>query len=393
MTVAMGFVSPRMATSGRKDAPAEVGMQNLLNYPGTNTRRLVAIVLAVVMVCVSAARGQDTVTLRPTAEVGEGKILLKDVADLEGKAAESLGDVVVLEKWTGGEASWTTLELSAVRTALNAASGVNWGRLSLNGSSCTVRRAVKPVEGPAPVPAAEPAALAPTPGGGSSVRDLVTARIAEIFSVDQMMLRLTFEASSKGLLDLSTTGRAVEITPSGVADRVPLTIRVFEKDRIVASGTTRVGVLIRRDVLIAKAAMKRGDVLDLSDVQIEARWVGPTLPVADIADMGSIVKASKITQGQMILDNELEPAVVIKKGEQVSVSCIAGTVIVRTMARAGSDGRIGDVISFEGTDKKKQVFLARVAGPGKAVAIAAGSEGFETAAEPAATSIPAGGSR
>lgn len=349
-------------------------MQNLLNHPGTNTRRLVAIVLAVVMVCVSAARGQDTVTLRTSAEVGEGKITLKDVADLDGKAAEALGDVVVLDKWSGGEASWTTLELSAVRTAISAAPGVNWGRLSLNGSSCTVRKAVKPVDAPGGAPTAEPAPTASTPAAGPQVRDLVAARMAEVFSVDEKLIRLTFEASAKGLLDVSSVGRAVEITPSGVADRVPLTIRVFEKDRIIASGTTRVGVQIRRDVLIAKAAMKRGDLLEMKGAQIEARWVGPTLPAADIADFGSVVKASKIAQGQVILDGELEAAVVIKKGEQVSISCIAGSVIVKTTARAGCDGRVGDVISFEGTDKKKQVFLARVAGPGKAVAIAAGSE-------------------
>ena len=351
-------------------------MQSVPN--STSLRRVVVLVLAAVMGCVATARGQDTITLRGTAEIAEGKVLLKDVADLNGKAAEALSEVVVIEKWPGGEASWTTLEIAAVRTTLNAAPNVNWGRLSLNGSSCTVRRAVKAADATTATPTATtgvPAAEAAA--SGTRVRDQVAARLAEVFSVDEKLLRLTFEDSAKGLLDLPTAGRAVEITPSGVADRVPLTIRVFEKDRIVASGTTRVGVMIRRDVLVAKAAMKRGDLLALKDAQIEARWVGPTMPAADIADFGSMVKASKIALGQMILDSDLELAVVVKKGEMVSISCIAGSVILKTMARAANDGRVGDVIKFEGTDKKKQTFLARVAGPGKAVSLAVGSDSTE----------------
>ena len=346
----------------------------------TSVRRIFVLVLAAVMGCVSAARGQDTITLRSSAEVGEGKVALKDVADLSGKAAEALGEVVVFEKWPGGEASWTTLEIAAVRTTLNATPNVNWGRLSLNGSSCTVRRAVKVTEVPAAVPTAETAGVTTDPSG-ARVREQVAARLAIVFAVDEKLIRLTFEDSAKGLLDLPTAGRVVEITPNGVADRVPLTIRVFEKDRIVASGTTRVGVTIRRDVLIAKAAMKRGDLLALKDAQIEARWVGPTMPAADVADFGSVVKASKLAQGQMILDSDLELAVVIKKGELVSVSCVAGSVILQTIARAGSDGRVGDMIKFEGTDKKKQVFLARVAGPGKAVSLAAGTDAVDESQE------------
>lgn len=341
-------------------------------------RRIVMLVLAAVIGCVSAARGQDTITLRGSAEVAEGKVLLKDVADLSGKAAEALGEVVVLEKWPAGgvgEASWTTLEIAAVRTTLNATPNVNWGRLALNGSSCTVRLAIKITEAQAPTPqAASGTPTTDTIVVGARVRDQVSTRLAAVFSVDEKMLRLEFEDSAKGLLDLPTSGRVVEITPNGVADRVPITIRVFEKDRIVASGTTRVSVAIRRDVLVAKAAMKRGDLLALKDAQIEARWVGPTMPAADVADFGSVVKASKVALGQMILDSDLELAVVVKKGEMVSVSCIAGSVILTTMARASGDGRVGDVIKFEGTDKKKQVFLARVAGTGKAVSLAAGTD-------------------
>jgi flagella basal body P-ring formation protein FlgA len=374
---------------GRKDAPAEDVMPIAQELPNpTTARRLVALILALVMGCVSAARGQDTITLRPSAEVSEAKVLLKHVADLAGKSAEDLADVVVLEKWPTGEAAWTTVEIAAVRTAINTSPHVNWGRLSLNGSSCTVRRKTQAPAAEATTTAAAgtPAASVPATGG-PTVRSMMPARLAEVFSVPESLLRLTFEESAAALLDVATTGRVVEITPNGVADRVPLTIRVFEKDRIITTGTTRVIVQVKRDVLLAKAAMKRGHVLTLSDAAIEARWVGPTVQAADTTDFGAVVKASLLKQGQMLLKTDLEPAVVVKRGELVSVSCVSGTVIVKVTARAASDARAGEIIRFEGTDKKKQVFLARVAGPGKAVAVAAGGEDFG-AGDGAATKNP-----
>jgi flagella basal body P-ring formation protein FlgA len=378
---------------GRTDAPAEDAMRNAQELPTPTTsptfRRIVALALALVMGCVSAARGRDTVTLRATAEVGEGKVLLRDVAELSGKAAEALGEVVVLEKWPAGETAWTTVEVGAVRSAMNATPNVNWGRISLSGSSCTVRKAVKPVgEAAGSVPtgaqAAEPTAAVAT--GGPSVRSMIPARLSEVFSVPESMMRLTFEDSAKALLDAPTGGRVVEITPNGIADRVPLTIRVFEKDRIVASGTTRVIVQVKRDVLLAKAALKRGHLLTLADAAIEARWVGPTVTAADTTDFGAVVKASLVKQGQMLLKSDLEPAVVVKRGEFVSVSCVSGTVIVKVTARAASDARVGEIIRFEGTDKKKQVFLARVAGPGKAVSVAVGGDEVAAAETNTATS-------
>jgi flagella basal body P-ring formation protein FlgA len=349
----------------------------------TTARRLVALILALVMGCVSAARGQDTITLRPSAEVSEAKLLLKHVADLDGKSAEDLADVVVLDKWPTGEATWTTVEIAAVRAAINATPNVNWGRLSLNGSSCTVRKKTQApaVETNSMAVTGTPAASLPATGG-PTVRSMIPARLAEVFSVPENLLRLTFEESAAGLLDVATTGRVVEITPNGVADRVPLTIRVFEKDRIITSGTTRVIVQVKRDVLLAKAALKRGHVLTLADAAIEARWVGPTVAAADTTDFNTVVKASLVKQGQMLLKSDLEPAVVVKRGELVSVSCVSGTVIVKVTARAASDARAGEIIRFEGTDKKKQVFLARVAGPGKAVAVAAGGEDFAAGERP-----------
>ena len=119
----------------------------------------------------------------------------------------------------------------------------------------------------------------------------------------------------------------------------------------------------------------------LKDAAIETRWIGPTTPAAGVEDFGSVVRAGKIAAGQLIQDSDLTPAVVVRKGEMVSVSCVAGSVVLKTLARATSDARKGDVIKFESSERAekgkkdaKREFLARVAGPGRAVTTTATAE-------------------
>jgi flagella basal body P-ring formation protein FlgA len=210
---------------------------------------------------------------------------------------------------------------------------------------------------------------------------MIPGRVAQLVGAEADAVRVLFEDAAKDLLDTPTAGRVVDITPSGMADRLPLAIRVFEKDRIVAQGSVRVAVSVRREVLVAKNPLKRGDTMELKDAAIEARWVGPTFQGASPEDFGSVVRAGKLSPGQLITDADLTPAVVVRKGEMVSVSCVAGSVVVKTMARASSDARRGEVIRFEGEEKSdkgkersRRVFLARVAGPGRAVTVAASAE-------------------
>jgi flagella basal body P-ring formation protein FlgA len=75
--------------------------------------------------------------------------------------------------------------------------------------------------------------------------------------------------------------------------------------------------------------------------------------------------------------------VVIRRGEMVSVDCLSGRVVLRATARALSAGVEGQIIEFKvpGADR---TFTARVAGPGRAVAMAnATSSASESAVDTA----------
>lgn len=333
-------------------------------------RRILFLALAAMLSLTAYAKADDTVVLRSGATASATESLkLKDVADLDGDAAK-LGDTVVAADWAKGTepGGWATIEIGAVRRALESTPGVNWSRITLRGSSCIVRRTDSPApETVTSQPSAKPAE--PAKPGDSVVRSLVLPRIAKMLGVPESDVRLGFDDKESAILDTSVTDRVVEIEPAGSGDKIPINIRVFEGDRIAASGSIRVSVLVQREVIIAKSALKRPDMLTLSAVTIEKRWVGPSVDAAGISDVGSNIKAAKIDAGKLILKSDLEPAIVVKRGERVQVSCISGGIVVKTTARATQDAHAGDVIKFEGEDSKKRAFLARVDGPGLAVMV------------------------
>lgn len=348
-------------------------------------RRVLFLALAMMLSLTALARGDDTVTLRAAVSASPQQALkLRDVADLEGDAVK-LGDTVVNTDWSKGTepGGWVTLELSSVRRALESTPGVNWSRLAIRGSSCVVRRSdtAEPASGaPKSEPAKSPDAGASEAG---SVRSMVLPRVAQMLGVDEAAVRLAYDDKDAGLLSTPTAGRVVEVEPAGSGDRVPINIRVFEADRVIASGQIKASVLVQRECLIVRSALKRADTLALGSITIEKRWVGPSVDTAGVGDVGSVVKASKLDAGRLLLSSDLEPAVVVRRGELVQVSCISGSMVVKTTARATQDAHKGDVVKFEGTDNKKRAFLARVDGPGLAVMVVASAETLPIASEKA----------
>jgi flagella basal body P-ring formation protein FlgA len=151
-----------------------------------------------------------------------------------------------------------------------------------------------------------------------------------------------------------------------MSDSLPLAITLYHGDRIVGSRTIRVGVLIRRSVLIAVAPKRRGEVVGHDDVTAEVRWLGPTAPAEDPSEIIGAAAKSRIGIGQLITLRDVMPAIAVDKGDIVAIRCLSGTVAISTRGRALADGRIGDLVQFQALDSKR-TFFARMDAPGRAV--------------------------
>lgn len=319
-------------------------------------------ILATLLI-VSLARGQSVIELRSSAHIAPGAaVTLAQVAHLDGVDALALAGLVL-------PADDRSITLDEVRKAADAAGRVNWGRITLRGSTCEI-------QAPATAPKPEPTKSAPlaaaefTPPAEGSLRALVVARIAQSLSVDPADLRPTFESRDDAFLDQPTTGKTVEIRPTASADRIPLSIILYEHNRIASERSIRVEVLVRRSVLVASAPKNKGDMLEAGDYSVETQWLPPTARPATAAQVQGVQVRSRLAPGQLITTDTVTPALAVSKGEIVAIRCISGGVIVSTRARALAPARDGETVQFQALDSKR-TFYARMDGRGRAI-LAAG---------------------
>lgn len=339
---------------------------------------------------VALAQAQDIVRLRTTAAVPAGGIVtLADVATIEGSQADILRAVVIRDNAAAGQ----TLSLDDVRSALRRTTGVNSGRVALSGASVSLVAPAAVQPAPAPAPMTQPAAAA-----GTRVRDAFPAFLAREFAVLPQDLQLTFSDADAATLDTPLTNRTFTLATQGSSERVQVHVRVYEADKLITAATVRVGLLIRRDVLVATRDLTRGTPLDDQTTTRESRWLPVSARAGKPAELTGHMAKSAIRAGSVIESRQVEEALVIRKGDLVVVDCISGGVVLRSQMRARQAGKVGDMIeltsltpprretSRKGRNAQERpqpvVVRARIAGPGRAVLLT--QEPAATLPEPAA---------
>lgn len=336
-----------------------------------SVRRLVVLAALALLAVLSArsARAQgDTISVRPSVTIDASRpITLGEVAELSGEEARKAAAVVVFsEKVTDG----TRIDISAIRRVLESDRSVNLGRVRLTGGACVVH-----IGGAGGSPAT-PAARNPVTAGGvaggmakpgvESVRGRITHHLADLFNISEGDLRLSFDDHDTPLLSRAIGATTVSVQPQGTGDRVPLAIRIFEGDRLAVSGSIRVGVEVRRSVLVASRSISRGEVIDTETTTADRRWMPASANPADPEGAVGQLARAPVRAGEVISTRDIEPPIIIKKGDLVAVDCLCGGVVVRASLRAMESGREGDVIQFRPTNSKT-IIRAKVSGPGVAV--------------------------
>lgn len=314
-----------------------------------------------------AAAGQGTIALRGAARVEPGApVRLGDVASLTGAEAEALAGLVLIP--SDARRGRDTIDTELVRRAIDErAGGTNWGRLTLGGASCVIL----PPQGAAPS-AARPASTEPAVTVTGTVRAVVADRLGRMLDASPTDLRLVFDDSDREVLGLPVGGRIVDVRPTGLSERMPVQVTVYEVggESIAAARTIRVGVQVRRPVVLAAVARRRGDLVGPGDVTGEFRWVGPaTAAMTPDRVVGSAVR-SRLTPGAVVTPQDIEPPIVVDKGDLVAVHCVSGTIVVRLTARALGSARDGEVVRLQSLVDGERTFYGRMNGRGRAVAVA-----------------------
>jgi flagella basal body P-ring formation protein FlgA len=336
----------------------------------------VILVCGVLMACGASASAQDSVRLRERISTDSlDAISLGDVATIDGPAACTLAEVAIPPAaWSRAADGAHTLDIAALRRLLGDTKGINLGRLALSGARVEWREQVAEPP-PAPLPAPEAAADAPP---GLRVRDLLHDRLATVLSAAPGDLRITLDEGDADILNTPVEGRSVTITPMGESDRPPLAIRVYEGDKLIAARSTRVGVMLRRRIVLAARDIRRGELLDPSLLIAEERWLAPSVAAISFEDAAGKSARSAIEAGAILTRRDAEEPIVVRKGERIVIDCMVNGVLVRNTMRASEQARIGDVIAVEPLVAERSsrrgdaiqrpgTVFARFSGPGKGV--------------------------
>lgn len=338
-------------------------------------RPALAILLALAF-SAAAASGQTSIALRPFATIEPGRaVRLNEVATVAGPDADRLGEAVVLElpAGTSGSGARQTIDLATVRAVLDRAK-VNWGRVALSGSRCTLNRSAEEAA-PEPPAATHRATVAfeqadTIPPG--TFKAVIASRLADLYSVAPDSLRLAFRSADDDRVFLAgavPAGQRVEVAPgaSSASGRLSVRVDVYKASSLVWSRTITVDALVRRVAALTSSPVDRGTALDAGAFTTEERWLSPSadVPLRQEDLVGQTVR-KRLEPGKPISRDDVRPPVVVSRGDVVWVHVLSGTVSMKAKARALDSAVDGDDVPLQ-LDGSKKVFKARMSGRGTAV--------------------------
>ncbi len=318
----------------------------------------------------------DSIRLRGEAGSAGAKVLLREVADLDGPEAQKAGDISVASFEGSARVAHVTLE--SVHQAL-VDHGVDFGKLTLAGfTKCRVELAT-----PEPGPSAPlgPAPLVANPreeislGSSVSLRDRVVDVISRLADVPRQDLRVYFSDGDAKALAVSAVGPdRFEFEPQSTTGlgRVPMVVRRWNGEKLVS--TLRVLADVSRRCLAvvtvrpvdANQSHSTASALEIREVYLTDAQAGA---MTDLSKVIGETAAASLHENTVVCSQSLRSPLLIHRGDTITIRCIAGGLVVKTMGKATQDGSLGQVIAVrnERTHDLTNVISVRVSGPLEAV--------------------------
>ncbi|KAA0216303.1 MAG: flagella basal body P-ring formation protein FlgA [Leptolyngbya sp. PLA3] len=308
------------------------------------------------------AFGEPTsITLRDAVRLPSGRdVLVRDVAVVAGPKASELLDrpvlagTVLAQRFSRG---WAQVSLAEVRGVVNLPAS----EVLLRGSVCRVGLLTAPPATEGGDQAAVRAAVT-----GPCVLDAVIDRLALEFEVSRDDIRLTYNDRYEEGMRTPIGPCTVEVHPLGVSAEMPVSVTLYDGEKIAFSQSMRVRVEIRRQVAVVDRVIERRSRIETGQYHFESRWTSATDAPAATMQLEGAEARTALQPGQIILGRHVESPMIVKRGDLVTVRVLSGSIVAKLTARALSDARDGDRIQFEPINGGPR-FRARMNGAGKAV--------------------------
>jgi len=316
---------------------------------------------------------ENSIRLYDQASVDNDQIRLWQITQLNGDHAIVLKDVV-LATFANNQSS-ITITLDQLRDELDKL-GTNWGKISLRGyTTCVVYRKIVP---PKPLPAAQPAPLVTNPieeielSTAVTLRQRVVDMIEQFSGVDQNDLHITFNATDDQVLNRSAMLDRYEIRPLATValGRVPIVISQYHDNRLKNTFRVTADITRRYMVVVAKKTIGRRQTFAPGDVEVREVYLdtGADHAVTDLSLVIGNVAASVIRLGAVVRADQIQSPTLIRRGELITVRCILGDLVIKTVARANENGTLDQLIQVR-NDRSHEPYTVTVTGPRQAITL------------------------
>jgi flagellar basal body P-ring formation protein FlgA len=143
------------------------------------------------------------------------------------------------------------------------------------------------------------------------------------------------------------------------------------------SFTVPADISLPTPVVVAIRPLDRGSVITAADVELQQRDMsgaaaGRVLPVSSVEKIVGMEATRTIQPGNVVMADAVQPPVLVKRGDSVTVFARGGGIQVRTIARARENGSLGQPVQVESLDSHKP-YDAVVTGMREAVVFAGSS--------------------
>jgi flagella basal body P-ring formation protein FlgA len=300
-------------------------------------RYALSITLTVLLLSSTVLAAQPhVVTLKAKAVVTEQKVLLKDIAAIDGPGAGSLGSIFIMNSPSGPigtelSADYVASKISGTFRGIFVMKGAQRVRIVQKYTVIPKRRLEKIFEN---------TVLAKSPWRGKGKIIIENIQISGSAQVPQRD-KDTIQAKISPREDfLGRTSMTLVFGKGASARQVRL--------------SAKVGVIA--NIPVVKTSIKRGDIITEADIEVKPLEVSayPTA-VMDKKDCLGMRAKTGLRCGRPLLRTNIEKPPLISRGDIVFIQARGGSLIIRDRGVALKDGRLTEQIPVRNVGSGKQI--------------------------------------
>jgi len=196
---------------------------------------------------------------------------------------------------------------------------------------------------------------------GEEIQEAVRDYIAENMPWDPGDIRLEFSQEIDDVTvecDDDVTCRVTQRRNENFIGNTYFTVGVFEGNTRLEKRTVRVGLRVRRDVVVADRYIERGTVLSDDDVLIMEKWFTriPANIFCSIDDVIGKKLSTRVYPRTELRRTMLRERIAVKRGKIVRIVLEKGPMRITTVGLSEESGAEGDVIKVKNISSEKSIY-------------------------------------